>query len=484
MIIIKPKSPKPFCIYVKRWENKEREGYSYTFLKNPELFKWMLSKPIFYYDKEQRRICSEAKQEVLDYLEIAGKGKLQINKYHLLKEHIKNTVEGESSSGLSPINIPKYNYTIRLYVQSAIMNKRSYYFLKTDSIIDTKAILLPLGFISYDRKLAVFMMEKSEELLANLVRAVYGKIYITVPSGIKLQSLYLQAMLWKQSHKIPVAPPPEYLKHLKSKNYSINTIRGYYSCFCTFLYFCHINNVDYRKASAQEINDYVVKIATHNKHKPSTSNLMINAVLYYYRNILGYGEKDMKNTIQRPQKDNALPRILNKKEVETIINKCVNIKHKAMMSLLYAGGLRAGELINLKVNDIDGERKLIYIRKGKGAKDRATMLSEKLLNLLRVYFKKYKPKSYLFEGQDGGLYTTSSLRAILSEACRKGGIQKKPTLHWLRHSFATHLLEAGTDLRYIQELLGHTSSKTTEIYTYVSKKNIEKIKSPLDDLNI
>jgi integrase/recombinase XerD len=478
------KSVKPITIYIKECSYKGGEGYSYSFSKNPALFKWMLAQPMFCFDKKQKRICSDASQEALDYLEIASKGKLQINKYHLLKTHIQQTIGKKTSGGLLPISIPKFQITIRLTLQAGLLNDKPCYFLNTDSIINSKAILLSLPYISYHRRLSAFSMDRSEELLVKLLSAIKGKAFLVLPSSLKLQSLYVQSLFWNQSYNTTMLPPQEYLKHLKAENYSMNTIKNYYSCFFTYLYFCHLHHIDYQNATGKEINDYVIKIATHNKHSVSTTHQMINAVMYYYRNILKRCEKDMASTVQRPQKDNALPKVLNKKEVETIINHCENIKHKTMISLLYAAGLRAGELINLKVTDIDGERKLIYIRRGKGAKDRTTMLSDKLLNLLRTYYKQYQPKVYLFEGQYGGEYTGSSLRSILRDACRKGGIRSKPSLHWLRHSFATHLLEAGTDIRYIQELLGHTSSKTTEIYTYVSTKHLEKIKSPLDDLNI
>lgn len=474
----------PITIYVKGCIYKGKQGYMYSFAKNTGLFKWMLMLPGFGFDKNHNRICTEAKEEVLDYLEIAGRGRLRINKYHLLEAHLRRDVAGNAPGGLLPIMLPKYEFSIRIQLQEGMLEGKSCYVFTSDTVNKSKEVLLPNSFITYHRKLSAFSMDRSESLLAKLMGLIKGKAYIVMHAGLKLKSLYVQSLFWNQSFDTELVPPIEYLKHLKANNYSMNTIKNYYSCFYTYIYYCYIHKIDYLNVGGKEINDYVVKIAMHNKHSTNTSHQMINAVLYYYRNVLKVEGMEMVNTIQRPQRDSKLPKVFNKKEVETIINNCINIKHRAMISLLYAGGLRAGELINLKVADIDGQRKLIYIRKGKGAKDRTTMLSDKLLELLRTYFKEYKPQNYLFEGQYGGPYTTSSLRAILSNACKKGKIRSKPTLHWLRHSFATHLLEAGTDIRYIQELLGHNSSKTTEIYTYVSTKNIENIKSPLDDLNI
>lgn len=154
-----------------------------------------------------------------------------------------------------------------------------------------------------------------------------------------------------------------------------------------------------------------------------------------------------------------------------------------MLSLIYACGLRRGELLNLKLIDIDSNRGLLRINQGKGNKDRVVPISEKILELLREYYRYEKPKVYLFEGTTSGqTYSPTSLQEVLKSAVKKSGIKKPVTLHWLRHSYATHLLESGTDLRFIQELLGHNSSKTTEIYTHVSQKSLQKIKSPFDDL--
>ena len=156
-----------------------------------------------------------------------------------------------------------------------------------------------------------------------------------------------------------------------------------------------------------------------------------------------------------------------------------------MLSLIYSCGLRRSELLNIKPNDIDSNRNLLIIRKAKGMKDRIVPLSDKIITMLREYYKSNRPEIWLFEGQQKGeKYTETSLQEIFKASLKKAGIQKPASLHWLRHSYATHLLENGTDLRYIQELLGHKSSKTTEIYTHVSNKSIQKIKSPFDDLGI
>jgi len=179
-----------------------------------------------------------------------------------------------------------------------------------------------------------------------------------------------------------------------------------------------------------------------------------------------------------------LPAVLSEEEVISILRQIINLKHKCIIYLIYSGGLRLSEVVHLKISDIDSHRKVITINGAKGKKDRISLLSDAVLALLREYYKQYKPKEWLFEGQKGGKYSPKSVQKIFQAACIKSGIKKHATIHTLRHSFATHLLEHGTDLRYIQELLGHKNSKTTEIYTHITKKGWDKIESPIDYLEI
>lgn len=197
--------------------------------------------------------------------------------------------------------------------------------------------------------------------------------------------------------------------------------------------------------------------------------------------MLGRHEVQLRN-VERPEKPERLPLVLSKQEVARVLSATDNLKHRCMLQLLYAGGLRIGEVINLKLTDVQSARNLLLIRGGKGKKDRTTLLSQRLLENLRAYYKENKPKQWLFEGQYGGQYTSDSLRSVFHACKEKAGVKTKATPHTLRHSFATHLLEQGTDLRYIQALLGHRSSKTTEIYTHVTTYALDKIVSPLDNL--
>lgn len=171
-------------------------------------------------------------------------------------------------------------------------------------------------------------------------------------------------------------------------------------------------------------------------------------------------------------------------EVASVFRAVGNMKHRCILYIIYSGGLRLSEVTNLRVLDIDSGRMMIKIRQGKGKKDRYTLLSERTLELLRMYFREFKPKDWLFEGSEGGKYSDRSVQEIFYKAVRKSGLKRHATVHTLRHSFVTHLLEQGTDIRYIQELLGHSNIKTTLIYSHVTRKGIDGIRSPLDSLNI
>jgi integrase/recombinase XerD len=208
---------------------------------------------------------------------------------------------------------------------------------------------------------------------------------------------------------------------------------------------------------------------------------VVNAVKLFFS--IRQNRKLNPEIIYRPKKELKLPIVLAKEEIKMILEAHHNRKHKAMLSVIYACGLRRSELLNLKIQDVDSKRNLLIVRQSKGKKDRVVPLSKKIVVMLRVYYKEYRPVAWLFEGQKAGKqYSEKSLDSVLKQALAKAKIKKPFTLHGLRHSFATHLLESGTDLRYIQAILGHKSSKTTEIYTHVSTKSLQKIKSPFDDL--
>lgn len=264
-----------------------------------------------------------------------------------------------------------------------------------------------------------------------------------------------------------------------SRRYSESTIGTYTDALKTFLKFYHTKAVsDINNDDVIEFNN---KYILANKLSASFQNQVVNAIKLFFRTM----QNTNMNTqlIHRPKKPRLLPNVLSKEEIKSLLTAQGNVKHKTMLSLIYSCGLRRAELLNLKIMDIDFNRRLVIIRQSKGRKDRIAPLSDKISEMLKEYMLSYKPNMWLFEGQDKhSKYDENSLAAVLKQALQKCGIKKPVTLHWLRHSYATHLLENGTDLRYIQEILGHSRSTTTEIYTHVSNKSIQKIVSPFDSL--
>ena len=265
-------------------------------------------------------------------------------------------------------------------------------------------------------------------------------------------------------------------KELMVRKYSRRTVKLYLHYNEEFLKF---SNKTPHQVSNEDI-DYLYYLAEKKNASASTLNIAINALKFYYGEVL---KRRFAYMIRRPKKDKKLPVVLSQEEVSRILSSVTNLKHRLILMLMYSAGLRVGEVVKLKIEDIDAKRKLIRIRGGKGRKDRYTILSEIVLKTFKEYVGKYRPEKWLFPGQRKDMHiSTRTVQAIFERARNKAGIKKDATVHSLRHSFATHLLESGVDLRYIQELLGHKSSKTTEIYTHVSTKNLSKIKSPLDML--
>lgn len=274
--------------------------------------------------------------------------------------------------------------------------------------------------------------------------------------------------------------PEGYVAKLKELRYSPHTIASYTDLFEEFIN--HFEHDRLEDISEEMITDFLRYLVNERKISTSYQNQSINAIKFYYERVLGGTRKVY--LIDRPREEKYLPEVLSQEEVTAILNATENLKHKAILMTIYSAGLRISEAVNLKIRDIDSQRMQIRVQQGKGKKDRYTLLGKKTLEILRQYFAEYKPKDWMFEGAKGEQYSDRSIQLILKKAVIKTGIKKHITVHTLRHSFATHLLEAGTDLRYIQSLLGHGSTKTTEIYTHITTKGFDQIINPLDNLNI
>ena len=290
----------------------------------------------------------------------------------------------------------------------------------------------------------------------------------------KLESLGFVCPLKEQENELIV----KMIQLLQLKNYSYKTIKAYKSAAKQFL--AHFHDCPKVIPSKYQIENYLLHLSVNQKLSSSYINQIINAIKYLLENILELPVQ--KYQLPRPQKPKQLPTVLSVEEIRQILKTIENTRHQLMIKIIYSAGLRVSELVNLKVKDIDLGRNLLIIRQAKGQKDRQTLLSKSVAHLLSNHIETYtlSKEDYLFAGQSKAQYSTRSIQAFFSNALKKAQIRKMASVHTLRHSFATHLLEEGTDLRIIQTLLGHSSIKTTEIYTHVSTHKIQHITSPLD----
>lgn len=268
--------------------------------------------------------------------------------------------------------------------------------------------------------------------------------------------------------------------YMRQRRYSENTIRSYRECLRAFLEFHPSKALS--EITLQDLERFNQDYIIRNDYSPSYQNQVINALKLYFRKF--HSQHFDLTLIERPKEGFKLPVVLSLEEVERLLNGTKNLKHRAMLSVIYSAGLRMGELIDLRISDIDSKRMVIHIKKAKGKKDRIVPLSESTLDLLRTYFMEYRPKEFLFNGENSLQYSRVSLQKVFRNALERAKIKKHCTLHTLRHSFATHLLEGGVNLRYIQEFLGHNSPKTTMIYTHVSSENARKIMSPIEQIKL
>ena len=264
------------------------------------------------------------------------------------------------------------------------------------------------------------------------------------------------------------------------RNYSPRTIASYISSLNNFAEWLIQEKVN--QVTDKEVEKYLYHLKKNRNRSISGMKQTVASLKILFTDIL---KKEIPDSLNiRFRKEEKIPVVLSEEEVAAVIKAVHNLKHKVILMTIYSAGLRLSECLALTVADMDFDRYQIRIRQGKGKKDRQTVLSRTLLSEMKDYLIKFCPKIFLFEGQKGGRYSASSVQAIMKRAVKKSGIKKHATVHTLRHSFATHLLENGTDIRFIQELLGHKRLETTQIYTHISKIAFDRIKSPLDRLSL
>ena len=290
-------------------------------------------------------------------------------------------------------------------------------------------------------------------------------------------------------HKISTYRPiPKALKkkiesyriYLLGKRYSESTVKTYLGV--VNLFFSYHGHIDWLELKYEDVIAFNYIFYVKPKRSLSSQNQLISALklFYTYHRV----PQIVPDEIERPRKMKFLPNVLTKEEVKLVLISPKNIKHRCLLTVIYGGGLRIGEALALKLTDLRREERLLYIRQAKGKKDRRIPLSATMIKLLDEYCMAYRPKVYVFEGIKGGKYASSSAQSVIKNAVKNAGLKIRVTMHTLRHSYATHLLESGVGLRYIQEILGHNSPKTTMIYTHVSGKKLNEVRSPLEDLGL
>ncbi len=325
----------------------------------------------------------------------------------------------------------------------------------------------------YSKTHSCWYVKHSPATLDLLFHSLSGVASVILPMAFDEQ---------KQSVPVPkkkIAPlPTGYSDCLIRMRYSESTRITYENQMRLFTEF--IQPLSIHEITKETVDRYMRYLVEKRKVSVSTQNTAINAIKFYLEQV-NKGERKFYY-VDRPIKERLLPSVLSEEEMHKMLGCAKNTKHRCMMFMLYSAGLRISELLNLKWQDIDQDRNVIYIRSGKGRKDRITLLSKLALDYLRHYRTLYQTKEWLFEGPEGGRYSPRSVNQFIHKYSKQADIRKRVSAHTLRHSFATHLLERGTDLRYIQTLLGHESSLTTERYTHVTKRGFEKLVSPLDNL--
>jgi integrase/recombinase XerD len=268
--------------------------------------------------------------------------------------------------------------------------------------------------------------------------------------------------------------------HLGDNRYSVRTLKSYLPLL--ELFFKYYNTIDPEDITEKQVSSFVHDFIIGNGYSSSYQNQVVSAIKTWYE-ISGTGRIDPV-FLERPRRGRPLPKVFSKDEVRRILNAARNGKHKLLLWMVYSCGLRRSEVINIRLSDLDRDRGILHIREGKGNVDRIVPVSEKVWEKIDEYIDGYTPANYLFEGSRGGKYSAESVYQVFKQSLKRAGIKKDVGIHSLRHSYATHLHESGLDIRYIQELLGHRSTKTTEIYTHVSRRNLVAVRSPIEDLDV
>ena len=364
---------------------------------------------------------------------------------------------------MNPLQLPTINISTGLHRNNSVFFLHFYF---NDLIIEK----LKSISASWSQTKKCWCLKNSEENLA-LILELFKDITKVDVSKIPKKTRFKRDLTTAEKKILNT-----FYLFLKGKRYSQSTIQTYTIFVADFINF-H-TKTPLEELTNRDVELFIETVFIERNYSVSSQRQFISALKIF---TVFYPQIKINNlSLERPKKSRTLPSVLSQEEVLRIIQYTQNIKHRAILTLLYSCGLRIGELINLKLADFHVERKQLIVKKGKGRKDRYVSLADSFLPLLSNYYHSYKPTIYFVEGQNGGKYSAESIRSFLRKSCKKAGIRKLVTPHTLRHSYATHLLENGVDLRYIQTLLGHSKPETTMIYTHVQRKDLMEIQNPLD----
>lgn len=348
---------------------------------------------------------------------------------------------------------------------------------------DLSKRLYRLGYFTFDVDLRRWLARFDEDLEAALHQEFTGDRHVVSESVVRQDDPPRRQFTPAGAKSVPLSPHwADALRlteeQLRVKRYSWRTVKSYLSHLRMF--FIDHNGLQVDEITEPVIRRYILRRTKSGSYSASTQNQLLNAIKFWFEHV----EDHPKTFVDlRPRKPSDLPTVLSVEEVRRLFQAVDNIKHRCILKMIYGGGLRLSEATNLRIADVLSDRMQLFIHGGKGKKDRYTILSQNALDELRVYFQHYRPSYWLFEGQSGGQYSVRSVQSLFRRAVQKSRVNPYATVHTLRHSYATHLLEQGVSLRHIQELLGHESSRTTERYTRVSNDEKRRIISPLDRLD-
>jgi integrase/recombinase XerD len=475
-------------VYLNSYSNNNKNYVKLLFKWNLDVVQKLENTFWIWYDNDIKCFCFEHTENNISQFYSDFDQTVIINNYYLkpkFRFQEKNFFIGNDIS-------KKIQHGERLKCKPVVLirafekNKCDYLIIRHPFDSELFSMFLKFHFVKWDKKESSWLMRPDTANLKQLVEYLIPHATIKLSRQIRINDIEILRIILEQKYagqKNIKSCPIKYLQVMRYAKMSLNTIKTYHGYFMKFInHFPDKTMNEINDFGSVEINAYQLWLSQNTHNSENCINQSVSAIKFYYKYILGKAIESDK--IIRARKKRRHPLVLSVDEVGKIISAKKNIKHKMILLFLYSTGVRNYEARNMKISDILTDRKLVFVRGGKGEKDRHTIISDNALKLLKTYLRIEKPVDYLFEGQYGGMYSETSIRKVLEDAVQKAGINKKVHVHTLRHSFATHLLDKGVDLRYIQELLGHSSTRTTEIYTHVSTRDFSKIISPGDDLKI